>query len=169
MFFDRQKFYGGYLMFVFAFVACAGKVNDKQINANNENKTKISNVRPGATNQDTLFIEKFPAVIFYNPDTLQLENIKKVTKPSVFQSQTHEFFYQMRNARIVMKKDWPQLTQIITNTHRYIAFKKGSSIETIDLNKIEDFSGMILWNGIKKPQKIDMMSIETELYYYFKQ
>jgi hypothetical protein len=67
-----------------------------------------------------------------------------------------------------MKKDWAQLHQIATDTHRYILFNNESMKELVDLNTFEDYSGMILWDGHKKPHKIDMMSVETELSYYFK-
>lgn len=124
--------------------------------------------RPGSSNNDTLYISTSPVVVFYNPDPKELDSIKLITKPNVFQSQTHEFFFQMRNARIVMKKNWVKLNQIATDRHRYISFKNESMNEVVDLNSFEDYSGMILWDGHKKPHKIDMMSVETELGYYFK-
>ena len=62
--------------------------------------------KPPATYQDTLKIDLIAAV-FYSPDTLQLQKIKDITEEKVFESQMHEYFYQMRNARMVLKKNWP--------------------------------------------------------------
>jgi hypothetical protein len=132
-------------------------------------KSTSIKLHPGATFSDTLVIHQFPVVVFYNPDSAQLVQIKKMTKESIIESQAHQFYFQMRNARIVMKRDWPKYTCIETHHARYLQFQnQAHQQQLVDLNSYEDFSGMILWDGTKKPHQIDMMNVETELSYYFK-
>ena len=124
--------------------------------------------KPPSSNLDTLFITE-PSAVFYYPDSIQFEQIKTSTAPSVFQSQTHEFHFQARNARIVIKRDWPKLKVVENQNCRFIKFTmKGLSTKIIDLNNFNDFSGIVLFGEKKQPRQIDMMNIETELYYYYK-
>ena len=125
--------------------------------------------KPGSSFRDTLFITDSPIVVFYNPDKTQLDSFKLITTSAVFQSRTHEFFFQQRNAKIILKRDWQKLKKVVSEKARYIAFKSNNlkTIQVIDLNALEDISGMILWDGRKNPHPIDMMSVETELSYYF--
>jgi hypothetical protein len=125
--------------------------------------------KPGSSFRDTLFISDSPVVVFYNPDKAQLDSFKLITTSSVFQSRTHEFFFQQRNAKIILKRDWQKLKKVESEKARYIVFKSHNSkkIHVVDLNVLEDISGMILWDGRNKPHPIDMMSVETELSYYF--
>src|SRR6478609_2196226 len=74
----------------------------------NVNKTKKISHKPGCTYQDTVIIDVASAV-FYYPDSLQLEEIKQLTDSVVYIGSTHEYFYMMRNARMVIKKTWPGL------------------------------------------------------------
>jgi len=139
-------------------------------NTTNQKKGALIPIhKPGSTFIDTLFVTVAPVAVFYNPDPKQLDSIKHIYSPSVFQSHEHEFFFQQRNARLVIKKNWPTLKQVYTKRSRYITFgNKLLDSMIVDLNKLEDISGMILWDGHNKPHYIDMMSIETELSYYFK-
>jgi hypothetical protein len=141
------------------------KANDDKSVGNQKNTIDIQ--KPGSNFQDTLFVKSFPVVLFYNPDSLQLDSLKMRTAVSVFQSQTHEYFFQMRNARLVLKRDWPFMNQVYTQHARYIEFENSKHHFLIDLNTLPDMSGIIIWNGNKKPHAIDMMNIETEMRYYF--
>ena len=50
-----------------------------------------------------------PAAVFYHPDSFQLLKIKEHADPMHYDGSMHEYFFQMRNARIVIKKTWPAL------------------------------------------------------------
>ena len=173
----RWQFYSLVICFVAAcIISCndnVGNANKKVENAKDTNSMKIiaskQSSKPGSSFNDTLYITKFPVVIFYNPDNKQLESFKNNTSPSVFQSRTHEYYFQQRNAKIVIKRDWRNLRKVETSNVRYIAFMQydAANLQVVDLNLLEDISGMILWDGTKKPHPIDMMSVETELSYYF--
>ncbi len=122
--------------------------------------------KPPATYQDTLKIDLIAAV-FYSPDTLQLQKIKDITEEKVFESQMHEYFYQMRNARMVLKKNWPGINIIEAKNVRYLLFKKSNTdIVCVDLNKNDPY-GLFLFNGSKDPHPADMMNIDSELPFYF--
>lgn len=163
-----------YLLLLLLFLNFSSSCKDdlKNLNVNDDKnisnqKNTIAIQKPGANFQDTLFIKSFPVVLFYKPDSLQLDSIKKRTAVSVFQSQTHEYFFQMRNARLVLKRDWPLMNQVYTQHARYIQFESNQHHFLLDLNTLADMSGMIIWNGNKKPHAIDMMNVETEMSYYF--
>ncbi|OIR05091.1 hypothetical protein GALL_129070 [mine drainage metagenome] len=140
--------------------------HDKVISATDTLAVKHGK-KPGSSFSDTLVI-KNAAAVFYNPDSVQLEKIKKLNKPMEFSSLTHQNFYLMRNAKIVLSKYWPGLKIIEVNKIRYLLFvKKDQSKILIDLDTKDDIAGIILFNKIKDPQLIDMMNIDTELNFYF--
>jgi len=125
-------------------------------------------LKPPSSFTDTQVI-KFSSAVFYNPDSLQLEKIKSINKKMTFESLTHDCFYQMRNARMVLKKYWPKIQIIETSKARYLLFIKDDERKIcIDLNSKNDICGVFLFESDKDPQLIDMMNIDTELGFYFK-
>jgi len=146
-------------------------------NRNDENKNNAAKktapgtqilLKPGSSFGDTLIIELSSAV-FYNPDSFQLKKIKFVDKKMIFESITHDCFYQMKNARMVLKKYWPHVRIVETSHARYLQFIKNDKRKIcIDLNTKNDICGIFLFDREKDPQLIDMMNIDTELGFYFK-
>jgi hypothetical protein len=129
--------------------------------------TDTIRTKPPASFSDTLTVH-FPAAVFYNPDSLQLQKIKEITPGNEYETEVHNCFYLMRNARIEMKKYWPQINIIETSKHRYLLFVKANKEKAcIDLNKRGDMCGIFLFNGKKEPQFSDMMNINTDMEYYF--
>ena len=123
-------------------------------------------IKPGAGNHDTLNIER-AAVVFFQPDSLQLQKIKSVTAEQVFESSMHEYAYQIRNGHIYLNENWPKLNIIDTRNARYLRFiKKDGTDIYIDLDT-KDPAGMYLFDGIKDPKPADMMNIDTEIPVYF--
>ncbi len=124
--------------------------------------------KPAASFQDTLLIPT-AAAVFYHPDSLQDLAIKAITDSGTYKSTVHEIFYQMRYSRIIVKKYYPSLTVVEAKNIRYLLFrqKNGDSI-CIDLDANNDASGMYVFDGLQKPQLLDMTNIETELSVYFK-
>ena len=120
-------------------------------------------VKPASSNADTLWVKQ-PAAIFFQPDSLQMLAIQSNMDTTVYKSQVHELFYQMRNARLVMREFYPAISIIETNRHRYIScWIDVTHLTVIDLNQLHDISGIILFDG-RHPTKVnDMMNIETEL------
>lgn len=124
--------------------------------------------KPSSSFNDTLVISKVSAVL-YNPDSLQLAKIHAVTNKEVYETDVHNCFYLMRNARAVLKKYWPHIQIIETSEYRYLLFVKADHSQTcIDLNLKEDMCGIILFDRKKEPELIDMMNIDTALGFYFK-
>src|SRR5215467_10689132 len=62
--------------------------------------------KPSSSFNDTLVVNSISAV-FYNPDSLQLNKIKAITKTELYETNVHNCFYLMRNAHLVLKKYWP--------------------------------------------------------------
>lgn len=150
-------------------VCCKGKYRENNASKYDSLPTKpAKNInKPGASFSDSIYIKE-AAAIFYYPDSLQDVRIKAITEPAIYNSSTHEMFYQMRNAKIVIKKTYPKLKVIeVTNSRFLMIQKKDGGKQIIDLDKYNDARGLILCNGIKEPQLADMTNIETELYRYF--
>ena len=124
--------------------------------------------KPSSSFGDTLIINKVCAV-FYNPDSLQLNKIQAMTNKELYETDVHNCFYLMRNARAVLKKYWPQIHIIETSKYRYLLFIKADNGRTcVDLDTKEDMCGILLFDRKKEPELIDMMNIDTALGFYFK-
>lgn len=81
----------------------------------------------------------------------------------------HDYFYQMRNGRNVVREAWPALTVIDAKNYRYLLFvKRDDSCQCIDLNAKGDLYGIFLFDGRKDPVLVDMPNIKTALGFYFK-
>lgn len=131
-------------------------------------EAKKNKFKPPSTFADTLIID-FPAAVFYHPDSVQLVKIKEQTDASVFDGSMHEFYYQMRNARMVIKKTWPELKITEAKNYRYLLFiTPGNSRHCIDLDIISDAYGLLVFNQKKPPLAVDMMNIETGMSFYQK-
>lgn len=128
------------------------------------NKPVLS--KPPAYYRDTLKID-VKAAVFYRPDSLQLQKIKEITEERIFESQMHEYFFQMRNARIVLKKNWPSIHIVEAKNVRYLLFKKWNNMSVcVDLDKKDPY-GLFLFDNKKDPHFTDMMNIDSELPFYF--
>lgn len=149
------------------FFSCGEQKN--KIREESTTRQAVENLKkPASSFADTLIITSASA-LFYNPDSVQLIKIRDINKKPVYESLTHECFYQMRNARMVLKKYWPNIQVIESSKARYLLFMKDDGGKTIiDLNTKNDICGIFLFDRHKDPVLIDMMNIDTELGYYFK-
>jgi hypothetical protein len=157
----------GLLFIIGYFVSCSGKnKKNNSIKSSTEKKDTIIRKPPGSFS-DTITIN-FPSAVFYNPDSLQLEKIKEVTLKNQYESEVHNCFYLMRNARVVLKKYWPKIRIIETSVNRYLLFVKADKNKIcVDLNSKGDMCGIFLFDGKKEPELADMMNIDTVLGFYF--
>jgi hypothetical protein len=159
-----------YFFFIF-FISCnninSNLIQNIEVNNTIENyPEKI--IKPGSSFTDTLKIKE-SAVIFFNPDSLQIIEIKKQYKPSVYQSLSHEYYYQQKTAKVDLINNLPNVKLYEVVNSRYLLFIHTNKKESIiDLNNIGTFSGCFIFNGVKEPVQVDMMSFMNEAYYYFK-
>ena len=131
-------------------------------------KAKAVITKPGSSFQNILIITESCA-LFYKPDSIQKQKIRVVTEFQIFESSMHDFFYLQRYAHRFLKEHWQGLKIIEAKNVRFLFFiKKDRSPEIIDLDKLDDSYGLILFNRIKSPVQIDMANIETEVPDYFK-
>lgn len=139
---------------------------------NNNDTTKvITNTtissKPASSYTDTLRIT-FPTALIYNADSLQTDKIKSINKKMVFESMVHECFYQIKNARTVLKKYWPQLKIIETSKAKHLLFIKADKSKIcIDLDTKKGMCSLFLFDGKKDPVLTDMTNIDTALRFYF--
>ena len=149
--------------------SCSGSGN----NNNNSNpgtareKKFEAKGKPPSSFSDTVTIN-FLAAVFYHADSLQLEKIRAITDSGVFESTMHEYLYQMKYSRTVLKNNWPKIKIVEIKEARFILFKlEDETNECIDLNIISDPYGVIIFNRKKKSEQVDMTNIDTDLYFYF--
>ena len=80
----------------------------------------------------------------------------------------HDYFYQMRNARLVLKKYYPNIKIKEVKNVRYLLFERADGKkEYVDLNTKDEPCGLFIFDGKKEPKIVDMMNIDTELGFYF--
>ena len=159
--------YGVIALFVFTNSCSEGyKKNTPQAEISPKTKSLIIK-KPVSSFNDTTVI-KANSAVFYSPDSMQMKKIKLVNEKVTFDLLTHNCHYQMENARIVIKKYWPQLKIIETSTFRYLLFEKTNKTKVcIDLNDKNDICGLFLFDGKKDPVLVDMPNIDTQLGFYF--
>lgn len=167
-----------YSICLICFSICVALIQNACINQNEKKKEDKPDTKkealpvykkPVSIYQDSFHINA-PAAVFYHPDSLQLLRIKATMDSSVYDATMHEFFYQMRNARMVIKKNRPGLKVIEAKNCRYLVFhKKNGAAEFIDLDTKNDAYGLFLFNQNKSPLLADMMNIDTALGFYFEQ
>lgn len=125
--------------------------------------------KPKANFQDTMAIQN-PSAIFYYPDSLQLAKIKDSIDSNVYKGLMHSYFYQLRNAHIVIKKRWSELKIIDAKDVRYLKFyDRSGKFEWVDLDRKNDMYGLILSNLKKPPVEVDMTNLETQISFYLKE
>ncbi len=164
-------FSGLFFGLLFGFLFSCTQPAKKNISSENfqEHKDTINTIieKPPSSFSDTLVIIS-PSAVFYNPDSLQLKKIEESTEKNEYETEVHNCFYQMRNARIVLKKYWPQIHIIETSKNRYLLFAKADKSKIfIDLNSKGDMCGLLLFDGKKEPELADMMNIDSALGFYF--
>lgn len=168
----RIKFHyvlqGLLLCILFSVVFSCNQRNKKNIHAGKSPEIKNALIIKTPSSFSDSQLIHFPSAVFYNPDSLQLQKMKEITEKNEYETEVHNCFYQMRNARMVLKKYWPEIHIIETSTKRYLLFVKADkTMTTIDLNSKGDMCGLFLFDGKKEPELADMMNIETALGYYF--
>ena len=164
-----MKLFAIYIVSVLSItVSCSSNSSHDGKEKNSTSPKQQVHTKPPSTFPDTMQID-FPAAVFYHPDSLQLEKIKALTDPAIFDATMHEYFFQMKNSRMSINRDWPRLKIVEAKNFRFILFQGKSNDSTyLDLNTRNDSHGLILFHPGKKPHFADMMNIDTELGYYFK-
>jgi hypothetical protein len=157
------------IYFLPVLLSCSGSDSPrqaKQVHNKIDTKCSVKN-KPPSSFSDTIKIN-FPSAVFYNPDSLQLEQIKAITDSVIFDGTMHDCFYQMRNARAVLKQYYPGIKITEVKNVRYLLFeKKGGEREYIDLNTKNDPCGIFLFDSKRNAKQADMTNIESELGLYF--
>jgi hypothetical protein len=124
--------------------------------------------KPASSFSDTLQITS-AAVVFYEPDSAQLQKIKMVTEPRVYEGSMHEYYSQVRNAHLFLKANWPALQIIDAKKIRFLRFhKSGNTSQLVDLDKHDPY-GMFVFDGKRDAHLVDMMNVETEVPAYYHQ
>jgi hypothetical protein len=156
-----------FLVMMALYVSCADRPGtiDQAPDNQDQKVNKIS--KPSSSFSDTLVI-RLSSAVFFMPDSLQLLKLKAISTPRDFESETHNWFYQMRNARMVIGKYWPRLQIMETSQSRYLLFVKTDNQKVlVDLDKQGDMAGIFLFDGKKSPELADMMNIDSFLGFYF--
>jgi len=166
-----------YIFSVFSFLIFIGMITWSCTDVAKENQMPKDKVvipkpaiikKPGSSYNDTLIVHG-KAAVFYSPDSLQVQKIKQVNVSDVYATITHDCYYQMQNALLVIKKYWPKVKTIQNSKARYLLFLKADKTKIcIDLDKKNDICGLFLFDGKQDPVLVDMPNIDTALGFYFK-
>jgi hypothetical protein len=155
---------------IFLFTSSCSENSKKYNNQQEEKSAKAKPPiikKPASSFNDTIIVTAKSAV-FYTPDSLQMEKIKAVNEKAIFDMITHDCHYQIQNARMVLKKYWPQIHVIEASKARYLLFVKANESKIcIDLNNKNDICGLFLFDRKKDPVLVDMPNIDTEMGFYF--
>ncbi len=168
----RKHFIKQFLCFVTGiFAICITGCNSAETK---QAKMKEAGTGPGETKTtyrsaptDTIIIDK-PAAVFFTPDSVQRENIKKQFTAAQYDGMDHECFYQMKNARTSLKEHWPQIKiyEVMGTVYLQYLMPDGRKAG-LDLREKKDLCGLILFRPGKEPVPADMASIGTSLENYF--
>jgi hypothetical protein len=154
------------LLFILFSTSCTNNVQNKEVLPTKSDTVRSRQGKLSSSFKDTLSID-YPAAVFFNTDTLQSEHYIEKNGEKVFESIQHEFYYQMKYSRNVLKKYYPNIHVIEAISSRYLKFKTISSGHVIiDLDKY-DLCGMFISDGQKPPVVVDMTNVETQLEFYF--
>jgi hypothetical protein len=167
--FIMMKPYWLWILFPAGFyTSCSDPAKPKQDRQPVAGEPVQTRTKPPSSFSDTLIISPNTAV-FYFPDSLQDLHIKAVTDPGVYKSIVHENEYQMRYSRKVLKQYYQGISVRDARNIRYLAFhKKDGEYFYLDLNTKNDAYGLLVFDGVQKPELLDMTNVETELSDYFK-
>ena len=162
--------WGCFLFFLLSFilyVSCSNSPRNLTSDAGEKDYKDTIKRKPPSSFSDTITID-FPAAVFYNPDSLQIEKLKAITDTMVYESTMHDCFYLMKNSRFVLKKYYPHIKILEVKNARYLLFKMaGGEKEYIDLNTKNDPCGIFIFDSKKASQQVDMANIDSELGFYF--
>jgi hypothetical protein len=154
------------LCYVFVIVLFGCNQNGEQPKEKKQEQSPVK-IKPGAMGTDSLQIIS-PAVVFFEPDSIQLEKIKAITGEREFTSMAHEAEFQIYTVSMYVKKNRPELQTLHAKNVRYIVFvKMDGNREIVDLDKIPEAWGMYVFDPKKDPRPADMMSVDTEIPNYF--
>jgi hypothetical protein len=165
----RMQFLVISLVMLSWFAACSNKAerNNPPPNESSTPQTETPYKKKASIYGDTLVISS-SAVVFFHYDSLQEKHFQSWATPMLFESALHETVYQIKNARLVLGRHWKDLTISEADHHRFIAYYHEGELErVVDLNEINDLSGMLLFKQASDPLQADMMNVDTELDGYF--
>lgn len=124
--------------------------------------------KPPSSYDDTVLIDR-SCIVYYFPDSLQLEKIRLVTDSAIFNSTMHEFEYLIKNARRAVSEskavEGIPVREVLKG--RYLLFRGQSRDSCIDLNTRGDAIGIYLFKPSKWPWAVDLANIDTDLTAYF--
>lgn len=139
----------------------------KQATININPSGNYERFKPASSFNDTLKISSAAAVM-YSPDSIQLEKIRSLTSPQIFDGQMHEYEYQLKYSKKVLHSEWPQIQVLEPVNIRFLLFEmKSGETELIDLNDYNDPYGTILFNTTDKPVLADMTNFEQSVFQHF--
>jgi len=156
-----------YCFLIFIIIFFSGCADSPQHAKEKQPAMPAIKTKPGAVTKDSLNVSSIAAV-FYEPDSVQLENIKAANDKNIFDATMHEYASQVRNAKAFLEEHWPNVKIIAAKNVRYLRFiKANGQIEVVDLDTKNDAIGLFLFDPRKSPMLVDMMSIDDQVPNYF--
>jgi len=117
------------------------------------------------TTGDTLKIFE-RAAIFYSPDSLRLEQIKKMLGRDTFRIALDDYAGAANEAEKYLRVQSISIVQ--THNQKYIQFGETMENTLVKLDTLREYWGLYFFAPGKKPKFIDEFKIEKEYQEYFK-
>lgn len=126
-----------------------------------------SNTSPAGNNSDTLTINSRSAV-FFQPDSLQIENRKKEAGEANFRAGAGDYIYYINTSVDYLGKQ--ALPVLDAKDMKYLRFVSANGVvKLVKLDTLPDLWGIYLFDPRNSPYYADIIEIEEEFKAYFKE
>lgn len=115
-------------------------------------------------NNDTLYIDSVSA-IFYEPDTIRIEQRKKSVGEENFYIGAEDYKYYMYLSREFL--DSMKMSIRSSANKKYLKFIALSSTKVIKLDTLPELWGVYFFDPRKDPKQVNIIDIDSEYHRYF--
>ena len=120
----------------------------------------------GTPSDTIVLVEK--AVLFFRPDTLQVQRIQAKVPDAEFRNTMQECAKSTEMVKLSLRKNWPTVRDVDNKGARYLlCTKNDKSRICIDMNASPELCALYAFDPAKDPQPIGLMNSEIEIYNYF--
>lgn len=121
--------------------------------------------KPASSYNDTLPVGPL-SVVFFRPDSVQLGKLEDHMEKTLFEATMHDYFFQVKYAKRFMDEHFKNVRILDVDRARFLLFKGYRRTFLVDLDTYES-NGMLVFDGVKAPELIDMTNVATQVSDYF--
>ena len=119
------------------------------------------------TAADTVVIKE-KAVLFFHPDTLQIQRIQAKNPELNYENQAHDCQVMINNARLVLRQNYREIKELDNKGARYLlCIRNDNSNICIDMNAPAELCAIYAFDPDNDPYPVDPKDAETAFKNYF--